>query len=150
MMPAKTCVQRNSRLSHSLSVGSMIMMFGERLAPAISRIAVRTDQKWNVVMLGSVVDVEYDSHLRIETGDAKRREIRFCIKDKAIRAIGHRTVHKEERLYAPVGVGTCMAQLGPGFVNVLYFEADSNAAGGRPSRSVEYMSRGGSHFFVRI
>src|SRR5205085_8539863 len=101
MMPAKTCVQRNSRLSHSLRVGSrfMCLVLGalflcfvlERtflfnkvlstkyqvLTPAISRIAVRADQQRNVVMLGAVVDIEDDRDLRIEAVDAERREIRL-------------------------------------------------------------------------
>src|SRR6185503_14049928 len=144
MMPAKTCVQRNSRLSHSLRVGSRIIrlclsfvlctwffVLGTRtkhkvLTATISRIAVRTDQKWNMIVLGSIVNVEDHCHLWIEAGDAQRREIRFGIKNQPVSAVAHRAIDEKEWLDAPVGVGPCMAQLGPTFVSVLNLQTNSH------------------------
>src|SRR5262249_33631058 len=103
MMPAKTCAQRNKRLSHSLRVGSSVIK-RSFLTSAISGVAVRADQQRHVIVLRRVVDVEDNAHLRIETCQVERREIRFGIKDQAIGSIRYRTIDEEERLHTPLGV----------------------------------------------
>ena len=79
-------------------------------------------------MLRRVVDVEDYSDLRIETGDAERREIWFGIEDESVSAIGDRPIDEKEWFDAAVGVGPCVAQLGPRLVAVLHFETDGDAA----------------------
>src|SRR5688572_21629813 len=143
MIPAKTCTQRNRRLSHSFRVGSILSFVPGTglyaLAPAIRRVAVRTDQQRNVIVLRSIVDVEHNRHLRIETRDTQRRKIWFSIEDESVSAVGNRTVHQKERLDAPVSVGPCMAQLGPTLVAVLHFKRNGDTTCGRASGSVEYV-----------
>ena len=99
------------------------------LTPTIRRVTVRTDQQRNVIMLGTVVDIEYDRHLRIETRDAERRKVWLSVKDQPIGAIGDRTIDEKERFHATIGVGPCMAQLGPALVSVLYLETNRDTAG---------------------
>ena len=89
------------------------------LTSAIRRITVRADQKWNVIMLRTIGDVEYDCYLRIEAADTERREIWFSIKNQPVSAIRHRPIDKKERFHATISVGPCMAQLGPALVSVL-------------------------------
>ena len=56
-------------------------------------------------MLGAIVDVENDRHLRIEAGDTERREIWLRIKYEAVCAIRHGPIHQKEWLDATVRVG---------------------------------------------
>src|ERR1044072_8873227 len=119
-MPANTCIQRNSRLSHSLSVGSRMIILGRRLAPAIGGVAVRTDEQRNVIVLRAVVDVENDRHLWIETAGTQRREIRFGLKNQPVSAVRDWAIDEKERFHAPVSVGPRMTQLGPALVSVLH------------------------------
>src|SRR4051812_1774280 len=105
-------------------------MWASQLAPAIGGVAVGADQQRNVIVLGAVVDVEDDRHLRIETASTERRKIRFGIKNQPVSAIRHRAIDEKERLDASVSVGPRMAQLGPALIGVLHFERDSDATGG--------------------
>src|ERR1043166_9115141 len=98
MIPAKTCVQRTSRLSHSLSVGSRII---EGLASAIGRIAVRTNQQRHVIMLRRIFNVEDYAHLRIEAATTERREIRFGIEAQAIGSFCHGTIDEKNGFTRP-------------------------------------------------
>src|ERR1700752_30468 len=142
MMPAKTCIQRSSRFSHSLRVGSRVICAwcfvlsaqfkmcenenkqsskyeSKVLTSTIGRITVRTDQKRNVIMLRTVVDVEDDRYLRVEAVDAERSKVWFSVKDQTVCTIRHCPIDEKERFHAPVSVGPCMAQLGPALVCVL-------------------------------
>src|SRR5215216_4675550 len=105
----------------------MLLLRSTALTPAIGGVAIRTDEKRNVIMLGAVVDVENDRHLRIETADTERREVGLGIKNQPVCAIRHLAVHEKERLHAPVSVGPRMAQLRPALVSVLHFERYSDA-----------------------
>ena len=78
-------------------------------------------------MLDSVVYVKNHCHLWKEAGDAKRREIRFGVKNEPVSSVRNWTIDKEERLHPAVGIGPCMAQLGPTLVSVLHFERDGDA-----------------------
>ena len=90
-------------------------------------------------MLGTIVDVEYDRYLRVEAAGTERREIWFGVIDQPVSADGHWPVDEKERFHAPLGVGPCMAQLGPALVRVLYFETNSDTTRGRPPGRIEYV-----------
>ena len=90
-------------------------------------------------MLRAIVDVEYDCYLRIEAAGTERREIWLSVKNQPVSAHRCRPVDKKERFHAPVGIGPCMAQLGPAFVGVLKFETNRDTAGGRSPGRIEYV-----------
>src|SRR6267142_6064069 len=137
MMPANTWIQRKMRLSHSLMVGSMIIVVTQAvslrkhrkltvcvqmLASAISRVAIRADQKWDMVVLGCVIDLEYDCHLREKAFDFYTGKIGLSIKHQAVGAAGNWFSYQKERLDASVIVSPGMTELGPAFVCVLRFQ----------------------------
>jgi len=101
-------------------------------------------------MLRTIVDVEDDRYLRIEAVDTQRREIWFGIKNQPVRAVGHRSIDEEERFHTPVGVGPCMAQLGPTLIGVLKFETDRHTTSRRSSGRIEYMGRNRAHRRVQF
>ena len=77
-----------------------------------------------MIMLRTVVDIEYDRYLRIESVDTQLREIGLGIKIQPVGAIGHRSIDEKKWFHAPVSVGPCMAQLGPTLVRVLKLETN--------------------------
>jgi hypothetical protein len=82
-----------------------------------------------MIMLGTVVDIEYDRHLRIETRKTERRKVWLGVKYETIRAVRDGPIDEKERFHATIGVGPCMAQLRPALISVLYFETNRDAAG---------------------
>ena len=90
-------------------------------------------------MLGTIVDVKYDRDLRVEAAGTERREVWLSIKHQPVSADGHGPVDEKERLHAPIGVGPCMAQLGPALVCVLQFETNRDTTRGRPPGRIEYV-----------
>jgi hypothetical protein len=101
-------------------------------------------------MLGTIVDNEYDRHLRIEARDAERRKVWLSIEDQPIGAIRHRPIDEKERFHTTIGVGPCMAQLGPALVSVLYFETNRDAAGRRTPGRIQYVGRDRAHDRVQF
>ena len=81
-------------------------------------------------MLGTIVDIEYDRHLRIEARNTERRKVWLSVKDQPVGAIRHGPIDEKERFHAPIGIGPCMAQLGPALIGILYFETNRDTAGG--------------------
>src|SRR5689334_5648289 len=96
-------------------------------------------------MLRRIVDVEDHAHLRIETANAERREIRFGVEHETISSVSHRTIDEKERLHASVGVGPRVAQLGPALISVLHLERNGHAARGRAARGIEDVRRNRAH-----
>ena len=81
-------------------------------------------------MLGTIVDIEYDRHLRIEARNTERRKVWLSVKDQPVGAIRHGSIDEKKRLHATIGIGPCMAQLGPALIGILYFETNRDTAGG--------------------
>ena len=90
-------------------------------------------------MLRTIVNVEYDRYLRIEAGDAERRVIWLSFKHQPVSADGHRPVDEKERFHAPISVSPRVAQLCPGLVSILFFEADGDATRRRSRGRIEYV-----------
>ena len=90
-------------------------------------------------MLRTVVDVEYDRYLRIETAGTERREVRLSLKNQTVGADGYRPIDEKERFHATISVGPCMAQLGPALVSILHFENNRDTTRGRSPGRIEYV-----------
>ena len=118
---------------------------GPALTAAVSRVAIRADQKRHMIVLRRIIDLEHQSYLRIEILDAEFREIMFGIEHQAVSAARERFFNQKEGLHAAVFVGPGMTKLSPRFIRVLDVKMNSNATSGRATRDVEYMRRDGAH-----
>src|ERR1041385_3650749 len=98
-----------------------------------------------MIVLGSVVHIEHHRHLRVETVETQRREVRLRVEDQPVCAIGHRLMDEKERFHAAVRVGPGMAQLGPTLVSVLHFQTNRHTAGWGAPRRVEDVGRNRAH-----
>ncbi len=100
-----------------------------------------------MIVLRCVIDLEDNRNLRIKELDVESREIGLRIEDQPVGAAGQWLFNQKERFDPPIFVGPCMTEFGPAFVRVLQVQVDSNAAGGRATRYIEYVRGDCAHRF---
>ena len=90
-----------------------------------------------MIVLGRVIDFEYDCNLRIKVFDVEFGEIVLRVENQPVSSPRERFLNQKERFHPAILVGPGVTQLGPCFIRVLDVQMDSDATGGRAARNVE-------------
>src|ERR1043166_3121727 len=117
-----------------------------KLTAAIGRIAERTQQEWNVIVLFNTLDDKPNRHHRKETLDAAHSKIRTCIERQSVMARQERFGRRKEVLYPAVDVGYAFCDFLPTRSVGFSFQDDWDSGSGFSGRRIKNMGCDSAHF----